>query len=59
MKKIIFIIFTLLISFNTKAEIQSRELLDEIFYGCASEMRTGCQRESSMSTVVAQQTLYP
>ena len=37
MKKIAFIIFTLLISFNTNAEIESRELLDEIFYGCASD----------------------
>ena len=37
MKKIAFIIFTLLISFNAKAEIESRELLDEIFYGCASD----------------------
>ena len=37
MKKIALIIFTLLISFNAKAEIESRELLDEIFYGCASD----------------------
>ena len=37
MKKIAFIIFTLLISFNTNAEIESIELLDEIFYGCASD----------------------
>mgnify|MGYP005707726539 CR=1 FL=1 len=37
MKKIALIIFTLLISFNTNAEIESRELLDEIFYGCASD----------------------
>ena len=37
MKKIAFIVLTVLISFNAKAEIESRELLDEIFYGCASD----------------------
>lgn len=37
MNKVVLIIFTLLISFNANAEIQSKELLDEIFYSCASE----------------------
>ena len=37
MKFFSLIFLTIFITFNAKAEIQSRELLDEIFYGCASD----------------------
>ena len=37
MNRIALIFLTLFISFTANAEIQSKELLDEVFYGCASE----------------------